>query len=79
MLLLIALTLKGSIAIATPIPPTPTPTFIGGGISRSIYKTNEEIAKENENEELKNKRRKIIIEDSELAQIVQLTLRNFTI
>ena len=82
MLLLIALTLKGSIAIS-PTPPIPTPSFGGGGgggISHNInYKSHKETLRDNEREEREKKIEKILIEDSEIVQIVELTLRKFII
>ena len=83
MLLLIALTLKGSIAIS-PTPPIPTPSFGGGGggggISHNInYKSHKETLRDNEREEREKKIEKILIEDSVIVEIVELTLRKFII
>ena len=73
MLLLIALTLKGSIAIS-PTPP-PSPIF-GGGISggaKHSYVTDDTEKRQREY------RLKIDIENSEIIAIVELTLKNFII
>ena len=72
MLLLIALTLKGAIAIS-PTPPPPTPTTNGGGMGRADYS---HISYEKEN---KDRLEKILIEDSEIIKIVELTLKHFII
>ena len=80
MLLLIALTLKGSIAIAQPIP-IPIPADGGGVATFQSYNNNKETYKE-ECERIKKEeceREKIIIEDCELVAIVELTLRHFII
>ena len=70
MLLLIALTLKGSIAISPTV--LPKPPSGGGGDGKSVY-SNTYRDKNKENRE------KILREDSELVKIVELTLMNFII
>ena len=73
MLLLIALTLKGSIAISPTTLPSPT---LGGGNSggaRHSYVVDDKEKKQREY------RLKIDIENSEIIAIVELTLKNFII
>ncbi len=70
MLLLIALTLKGSIAIS-PTPPPPNTGGNGGGGGIAYSNTYHDKDKE--------RREQILIEDSEIISIVELTLKNFII
>ena len=71
MLLLIVLTLKGSIAISPPTPPMPTPGGSGSGVAEYSYV--------NHKKDDKDKLDKILKEDSETIAIVQLTLKHFII
>lgn len=74
MLLLIALTLKGSIAISQPIPLNPT--FGGsGGRTNSEYS----YVIDDPQKRQREYRLKIDIENSEIIAIVELTLKNFII
>lgn len=71
MLLLITLALKGAIAISPTPPPVPIPSDESmGAVSCS------QVDYEKEN---KDRLKKILIEDSEIIAIVQLTLKHFII
>ena len=74
MLLLIALTLKGSIAISPTVLPKP-PSSGGDGGSKFGYSN----TYRDKNKEDRENREKILRDDSELVAIVELTLMNFII
>ena len=73
MLLLVALALRGSIIVA-PVPPHPNKIRRGSSAYNIDY-----TGRIQDSDELRDRLQRIIIDDSEIVAIVEITLRHFII